>query len=191
LVFFDLIMTFDLFEEVYVVQTLFVPVSDPEPKKPEPKPEPPSNDLDLDRLSALVDKAKEDERRAGPQASQEGPERPAVGEGDRLSASDVAKMQAKVAGCWNASAVVGAPRPEDLVVVVQFELNRDGTLQGSPRVANALEINLSGNRFWKAAERTAVNAVLSCQPYDFLDPGRYDDWQEIELNFDPSVMAGF
>jgi len=100
-------------------------------------------------------------------------------------------MRAAVKRCWQAGAIIGAPEPEKLVVLVEFELNRDGSLVGQPRVANATQINLSGNRFWKVAEQNAVRAVVGCQPYSFLPQDQYETWKELELNFDPSQMAGF
>jgi hypothetical protein len=36
-----------------------------------------------------------------------------------------------------------------------------------------------------------VRAVQACQPYDFFDPARYQEWRAFTLNFDPSIMAGF
>lgn len=167
------------------------------PKKEPPKKEPPKkpDDLDLDALEALVDKS----RKNNQQASQETGEtdniadkaREAIGAGDRLTASEIDKMRAAVSRCWNASAIIGAPEPEKLIVELDIDLNRDGTLAGAPRVVNSLEINLSGNRFWKVAEQNAIRAVQACQPYDFFDPARYQEWKAFTLNFDPSIMAGF
>lgn len=170
-------------------------VKKPEPDKPKPKPKPEKKEpeeLDFDRLSALVDKEKSKEEPEDPIESilQGDHDQKQVGAGDKLSASDTAKMQAAIARCWNASALVGAPEPEKLRVEVVFELNRDGSLRSQPRVANALQINLSGNQFWKVAEQVAVRAVVSCAPYGFLAPDRYEAWKEMQLNFDPSVMAG-
>lgn len=168
----------------------------PEPPapKPEPKPEPKRAELDLDALSALIDKEKEVTREASQAPSQTTLEadqaRAAIGVGDRLTASDEAKMRAAVERCWNASAIIGAPEPEKLIVTIEIDLNRDGTIRGTPQVANALQINLSGNRFWKVAEQSAVRAVVSCAPYDFLPQDRYDSWSEFTLNFDPSRMVG-
>lgn len=172
------------------------PVKDepePEPKKePEPKPEEKPDGLDFDRLAGLVDKAKEDEpapARAPSQTTEQADQdRPGVGLGDRLTASDEAKIRAALLECW--SPPIGAPEAEKLVVEVEFELNRDGTLAGSPRVKNAVQINLSGNRFWKVAEREAVNAVIKCQPYSFLSEDRYEQWREMNFNFNPSEMLG-
>ncbi len=172
----------------------------PEPKqaevkpKPKEKPKPKNEDLDLDALSALVDKSRKSAASSDADsdaAIEADRAQEAIGAGDRLTATEVDKMRAAVSRCWNASAIIGAPEPEKLVVEIDIDLNRDGTLSGAPRVANALEINLSGNRFWKVAEQTAVRAVQACAPYDFFDPARYQEWKAFTLNFDPSIMAGF
>ncbi len=185
---------------------------EPEPEaveeEPEPEPEPPEEppvvepqetqtaELDLDALSQLIDREQDEERteapREAPSETTEVAETPrrAVGAGDRLTASDEAKMRAAVERCWNASAIIGAPEPEKLIVTLEFELQPDGTLTSPPRVANAMQINLSGNRFWKVAEQVAVRAVVACQPYDFFPADRYADWKEFRANFDPSQMVG-
>lgn len=168
----------------------------PEPpkEKQKPKPKPKQEELDLDQLSALVDKAREKEETPGAPAEtvlEAQRAQAQIGAGDRLTASDKAKMQAAIYRCWNISAIAGMPDANKLIVTVEFELNRDGRLAGQPRVANALQINLSGNQFWKAAEQSAVRAVISCQPYDFLPQERYQDWREWTLDFDPSQAAGY
>lgn len=171
-------------------------IKKPEPPKiaPKPKPKKPTGDLDLDQLSALVDKAKKKEQPQGappvtPNVADKA--RAQVGSGDRLTASDEAKMKAAIARCWQTGSLIGAPNADQLIVKVAFDLNRDGTLAGPPRVVNQLQISLSGNRFWAVAEQVALRAVQACQPYDFLSPDRYDTWREMQLNFDPSEMAGY
>lgn len=170
------------------------PEKDP-PKKDPPKKDPPKkpDDLDLDALAALIDKSKKKTPPDGDAAAAEEAERAreAIGAGDRLTVTEIDKMRAAVARCWNASAILGAPNPEALVVEIDIDLNRDGTLAGTPRVVNATAIALSGNRFWKVAEQNAVRAVQACAPYDFFDPARYQEWKAFTLNFDPSIMAGF
>lgn len=179
------------------------PEPEPEPVKPEPKPEkkpePPKvkpepkkeePDLMTELENALKDLDPEKRNRQSSQTPSQTTEqadkaREAVGAGDRLTASDKAKMIAAIARCYNTSALIGAPNPETLLVVLRFELNRDGTLMSQPRVANALEINMSSNRFWKVAEQASIRAVVSCQPYDFLDPARYEDWKEFEVGMRP------
>lgn len=168
---------------------------DPKPTPPKPKPKPKNDELDLDSLSKLIDKEREDETRRRTETPSEVVEtadkaRDAIGAGDRLTASDEAKIRAAMAECWNASSIIGAPEPEKLLVVIEFELNRDGSLSSPPRVANELQINLSGNRFWRVAQREAVSAVIKCAPYDFLPLERYDSWKEFRFNFNPSDMIG-
>jgi hypothetical protein len=168
----------------------------PEPKpepKPAVKPQPKDDELDFDRLSALVDRERDKQPAGAPPAATTESDRAQaqVGAGDRLTASDLAKMRAAVGRCWQTQALIGAPEPEKLLVQLEVELNRDGTLRGQPRVANGLQISLSGNQFWKVAEQVAIRAVVSCQPYDFLAADRYDSWKDMQLNFDPREMAGF
>ena len=175
------------------------PEKKPEPpkEKPKPKPEPKKQEPDLmsDLENALKDldpdKQKPQSSRTPSQVTEQADEaRAAVGAGDRLTASDEAKLRAAMAECWNAGAIIGAPEPEKLLVVIDFELNRDGTLASPPRVANEMQINLSGNAFWRVAQREAVRAVQTCAPYDFLPVERYDSWKEFRFNFSPADMVG-
>ncbi|HXI87231.1 MAG TPA: hypothetical protein VNH64_07220 [Parvularculaceae bacterium] len=171
-------------------------VKKPEPPKvaPKPKPKKETGDLDLDQLSALVDKAKKKEEPQGapPLTSNVG-EKPQqqVGAGDKLTASDEAKMKAAIKPCWHSASIIGAPDASKLIVILDIDLNRDGTLAGPPRVVNQLQISLSGNKFWAVAEQEALRAVSACAPYDFLSQDRYDVWREMQLTFDPSEMAGY
>ena len=164
---------------------------DPPKQKPAVKPQPKNDELDLDALSQLIDKERQNEQPRTPNQNpsqtteQADRARNAIGAGDRLTASDKAKMIAAIARCYNTSSLIGAPNPETLLVVLQFELNRDGTLMSPPRVANSLEISFSTNRFWKVAEQASVRAVVACQPYDFLDQARYEDWKEFEVGMRP------
>ncbi len=181
------------------------PLPKPEEKKPEPKaekkPELPkekpkpkeADDLDFDKLSALVNKEKKKEAAEAPSESsvQGDRDQQRVGAGDKLTASDIQKMRAAILRCWNVSAVSGAPDANKLIVSVEFELNRDGSLRGPPRVANALQISLSGNQFWKVAQQYAVRAVVTCAPYTFFPQERYEDWKEWQLDFDPTQAAGY
>ena len=185
-----------------VVEKAPDPVAETPEPQPEEKPEPPKETptvkpkpedaFDIDAFGDLIDKELEKERQsktsATPSQTTETADRarPAIGAGDRLTASDKTKMIAAISRCYNTGSLIGAPNPETLLVVLQFELNQDGTLMGQPRVANALEINFSNNRFWKVAEQASVRAVVACQPYDFLDPARYNDWKEFEVGMRPA-----
>lgn len=161
-------------------------------KKPDPvKPKPKSDDLDLDALSAVVNKERQKQPASSGAPVEADRPQERIGAGVKLTATEEAKMQAAIRRCWNLNALAGAPDAKSLVVIAAFELNRDGTLAAAPRSVNGTQIALSGNRFWKAAEQSALRAIIQCQPYDFLTPERYDVWREMELKFDPSVAAGY
>ncbi len=173
------------------------PEPKPEPKKPEPqKPEPKNEELDLDFLEDALKDLNPDKDKAAPRevpsevpTSDRNQQR--VGLGDKLTASEITKIRAKMRLCWNTQAFIGAPEPEKLIVEVEFKLNRDGSLLGQPNILNRGQIQSSGNPFWVVAQRNAVTAVLDCAPYDFLPDDRYDVWQEVKLTFNPAQMAGF
>ncbi|MCI5045852.1 MAG: cell envelope integrity protein TolA [Aquisalinus sp.] len=173
------------------------PEEQPEPVQPEPEPEsePDPDNLDLDFLEdALKDLTPDQQRNAPRETPNAVPgerNQDRIGLGQQLTATEYDRIKAHVESrCWNTQSFIGAPEPEKLVVRVEFELNRDGTLVGSPTVLNQTQIAVSGNPFWRVAERAAITAVRECAPYDFLPESKYDAWREIILNFNPSEMAG-
>lgn len=110
--------------------------------------------------------------------------RRALGAGRDNTASLKDALNSYLRNCWRAP--VDMPNPEELVVRVRIRLNRDGTLAATPQVLDgALE---SGNPFLRAAAVNARTAVFECEPYGFLPIDRYEEWREIDLNFDPTLM---
>ena len=104
--------------EPEVVEPEPTPEPEPEPEpepvkeepKPTPKPAPKDDELDFDSLTKVIDKAKKNERPSGApsevaEVADQAQRR--VGAGDRLTASETAKMRAAVSRCWNASAIIG------------------------------------------------------------------------------------
>ncbi|MEL6364820.1 MAG: hypothetical protein AAFR11_08275 [Pseudomonadota bacterium] len=167
--------------------------------KPKPQPEEPEeqDSLDFDALSAVINREKENEQQSAPrQAPQNAPDANAeaagegVGVSGRLTATEKDLLRAKLVDCWNVKAILGSPGAEKLKVILFIKLNEDGTLDGQPKVVNKLEIDLSGNAFWKNAEREAIAAVYKCEPYNYLSPERYEQWRELEFNFDPKDLLG-
>lgn len=115
----------------------------------------------------------------GPQAG--APE----GKDTKLTASEasmlIGMITGKVKQCWNINA--GMDGAEQLVPKVEFELNRDGTLRGMPKV-----INSAPSPQFQAAAASAMRAIVQCQPYTGLPPERYENWEVVRLTFDPSQM---
>ncbi len=85
---------------------------------------------------------------------------------------------------------MGATDPEKLVVVIDFDLNLDGTFSSPPQVVNDEQIELSEDPFWALARQAALDAVMNCEPYDFFSAKTYESWKEIRLNFSPAEMGG-
>jgi colicin import membrane protein len=86
----------------------------------------------------------------------------------------------KVKTCWNIQA--GMEGASSLVPIIQFELNRDGSVRGAPRVANP-----QNSPQFQAAADAAIRAILECQNYN-LPPDKYETWEIVKLKFDPSQM---
>ncbi len=150
------------------------------PKRKERKRENP-----IDEIAALLNKVDETPKAPPPEAEETGSPRhgPAdmAGTDAALSADLVDALRQKVESCWNVPA--GVRDAEGLRVRIRFQMSPEGLVTGGPEVLNAM-----AHPAFDAAARSAVRAVLACQPYDFLPPERYEAWKDIILNFDPSRM---
>ena len=82
--------------------------------------------------------------------------------------------------CWNINA--GLQDAARLQPVVDFELNQDGSVRGTPRVANP-----DPSPQFQDAANSAVRAVVQCQPYAPA-AGSLRQLGIRLLRFDPSKM---
>jgi len=78
------------------------------------------------------------------------------------------------------------PDPDRLVVTLAFQLNRNGTLSGQPRVVSPR--NYTFDAPMNEAVNRAMRAVRQCDPYTILtdDPivgPHFDIWREQEVTF--------
>ncbi len=80
-------------------------------------------------------------------------------------------------GCWNPP--VGVAEAKDLVVIVKFALNRDGSVSGEPTV-----VNHGAHALFQIAAESATRAVRRCQPFR-LPASKYEAWRDVEVKFDP------
>ena len=160
------------------------PEPEPEPAEPEPEPDPPVIDeappvqpAEEDRIAALLNDPAVDL----PDPALAGPGAP---DGDatvtEMTRSEVDALAAAIADCWYPPN--GWVDPAEVRVVVQFRLNRDGTVQGVPNVVQA-----PTGRYALVATERALIAVRQCAPYQ-LPPDKYDAWQEVRITFDPIEM---
>ena len=170
------------------------PVPAPKPKdkpkeKPKPKeiPKPKEEEVDFNTVLKSVEKIKEkkkgeekdaaDDKKSQPQ-SQFDPNEP-------LSMSEIDAIIKQISQCWSIPA--GARDAMDIVVKLNLSLRVDGTITKVDIVDKARYSN-SGDPFYKAAADAAMRAVYQCSPLKGLPANKYNNWKEIELNFDPREM---
>jgi TolA protein len=107
-----------------------------------------------------------------------------IGHAAHLSQSELDALRAKLISLWNPPAAVSA-HPDQYVVTIRIRLARDHRLVGQPEVLT----NGDGPLF-EATRDSAVRAVFQAQPYDMLSLTTYDQWKEIDINFDPREVFG-
>ncbi|MEZ5870992.1 MAG: TonB family protein [Nitratireductor sp.] len=132
-----------------------------------------------DEIAALLNKEKPSD--AGAKRSTE---RAALGTkkegtGGKLSQSEMDALRDQLANCW--SIPVGAQDGQDLRASIKFFLDQNGKLTGQPEVSAS-----SGNRQF---DESAKRAILKCDRDGLNVPaGKYDIWNTVVVNFDPSQM---
>lgn len=135
----------------------------------------------LDEVAALLNKEKASG--GGAKRSQEqaalGGQRTTTG--NRLTQSEMDALRGQIQRCWNIPA--GALDVENLKVSVQMRLDASGAVEGSPQII----AGGNGSPVERAAAESARRAVLQCAPYN-LPAEKYDSWQDVVVNFDPSDM---
>jgi len=97
----------------------------------------------------------------------------------KLSTSEMDALKGQLARCWSIPA--GAAGVDELKASVEFDLDSNARLTGRPRV-----IKSSGNTTF---DSSAVRAIQKCDAQGFnLPTGKFDVWNEVVVNFDPSDM---
>lgn len=81
-------------------------------------------------------------------------------------------VRQEIAKCWNP-----ATAEQHYVVMVRFELNRDGSLATGPTVVDSKPSGVPD-----AAIRAVLRAVRECTPLK-LPSEAYDSWRNVEIKF--------
>lgn len=169
---------------------------EPEPA-PTPTPTPARRDrrqqadeFDLAAIARMVDKQKTPGRERNEGAADTRNQR-----GAGLGTAEVAALEDRVRAltrahlmrCWRMP--IDLPDPDQLVVTVEFELNRNGTLNGQPRITNPR--NYTFDPAMRTAAEAALRAVRACDPYPFPDDPavgeHYQTWDQLEFTFRPRL----
>ena len=101
----------------------------------------------------------------------------------RITATALDWLRQRVGLCWNVPA--GVRDAGRLLVTLRFQMDIDGNIVGQPVVENN-----TGDALFQAAARSAVAAIMSCQPYDMMPKETHHLWNDVRMNFDPSQMIG-
>ncbi|XOY55221.1 MAG: energy transducer TonB [Rhodobacterales bacterium] len=134
--------------------------------EPAPAPMPDTSDAVADALAAAV---------AASAA-------PAVQAGPPMTGTERDSFRIAVNSCWNVDPGSVAAR---VIVEIGFTLNRDGTLDGEPRLLSSDGDQSATSTAFEAARR----AILRCQRGGYQLPAeKYDQWREVVITFDPSGM---
>ena len=166
-------------------------VKKPEIKKAEaktpapPKPEQQQPKFDPRKVAALLNKQTPQRLAATGDVVNDVPNLGAAsGTAAKLSQSEIDAFRAKVSRLWSPPA--GA-KPEDLKVVVSIKLSPDGRISGPPWATSPTG---RGNSLAFAAVRdSAIRALLLGQPYEMFRPEHYDQWKELEVQFDDQLLS--
>lgn len=96
-----------------------------------------------------------------------------------------ALARAHLRRCWRMP--IDLPDPDRLVVTVEFDINRNGTLNGQPVVTSPR--NYTFDPAMRTAAEAALRAVRQCDPYPFPDDPvvgeHYEIWRHTEFTFRP------
>lgn len=107
-----------------------------------------------------------------------------TGHAAHLSQSELDALRAKLIAAWNPPAAVST-HPDQYIVAIRIRLGRDHRLIGQPEVLTS-----GDGALFEATRDSAVRAVIQAQPYDMLSLTTYDQWKEIDINFDPREVFG-
>lgn len=164
--------------------------------RPNSKPKPPSR-FKTTRLAALIDKSVKKEVQKTIEAEDE----PKLKAPPKAKVQSFSALKAKLAtaalqdalksqiyGCWNIPS--GVKDVHTMQVKVRVFLRPDGNLLRQPQYVDAGDLNAKGREGYRTFAESARRAVQLCAPYERLPVDRYDEWKDIEFNFDASEMTG-
>jgi outer membrane biosynthesis protein TonB len=167
------------------------------PKKPPEKPKdeakaspnkmkaaPTKRDFDPNKIAALLDRRTPQRQVSQDMKSINNPGPGYVnGQAAQLSQTEIDALRRRLAQCWNPPA--GVRDAGKLIVVLRVLFRPDGSIAAPPEVVAG-----PASALGPAMAESAKRALLSCQPFTMLNPAHYNDWKDMEINFDPTEMLG-
>jgi len=91
--------------------------------------------------------------------------------------------------CW--SIPLGIPYDDTMIVKIKIYLNTDGSLLKPPEVVQHERMNKPSEKYFRTLAESALRAVRRCDPIKVPDVERYENWKNLQLNFDPrEILRG-
>ena len=107
----------------------------------------------------------------------------------RLTLSEEDAIRAQFMQCW--SIPLGIPYDDTMIVKIKIYLNTDGSLLKTPEVVQHERMNKPSEKYFRTLAESALRAVRRCDPIKVPDVERYDNWKNLQLNFDPrEILRG-
>lgn len=160
-------------------------------KQPKPdnkaSPDTPPRDaakFNADQVAALLDKRDPQRQMAAAETLNNQPSLGAASGGAaQLSQSEIDALRARISSCWSPPPGINAD--SKVIVSLRILLKQDGSLAQQPVLVEATPSPL-GPPLAESAKR----AVLACQPFTMLKPEHYEQWKDLQLDFNPQILLG-
>lgn len=143
------------------------------------------SDFNADEISALLNKT--DPSAGGTKRSTQEASlgaKKATNGASKLSLSEMDALKSAIAGNW--SVIPGMEGMADVRIKVHMKLDQDGNIIGEPEVEATGGDNDSTRR---ALAGGAYRAIMKSAPFSSLPKDKYDAWNEVVVNFDPSDLG--
>jgi len=157
---------------------VIVPKRRPKPKPQKAETKPSDKKKKADKIAALLNK--EAPSAGGAKRSKS---KAALGakKGNnkiKLSQSEVDALRGQIQSCWNVVGLAGLDDADKLRAKVEFRLDKEGRIDGRPKVVATGGSKRTNRTFAGSAKR----AVVGCAPYE-LPADKYEDWADVVVNF--------
>jgi outer membrane biosynthesis protein TonB len=140
--------------------------------------------FNADQVAALLDKRDPQRQMAAAETLNNQPNLGAANGGAaQLSQSEIDALKARISSCWSPPPGINAE--SKVIVSLRILLKQDGSLAQQPVLVEATPSPL-GPPLAESAKR----AVLACQPFTMLKPEHYEQWKDLQLDFNPQILLG-
>jgi chemotaxis protein histidine kinase CheA len=156
-------------------------------KKPDNQQQKPAEQqpkFDADQVAALLDKRTPQRQVATAETLNSTSNLGAAnGSAAQLSQSEIDALRARISSCW--SPPPGVDATSKVHVSFRVLLKPNGPLAQEPVLVEA-----SASALGPALAESAKRALMVCQPFTMLKPEHYEQWKDLQLDFDPKELLG-